>query len=141
MEEPVDLNMSFEKQLLFIKATQREFYKKFGHHLVIDFARTKGIINPDLPIRQRDQISFQEMVMKFDECLLKYGADKERILNRRRIQGPEYRREELALADFCQKAVTSGWSTLSAGKIINRHHAVVYHYARKAQRLADVLLD
>jgi len=134
--------MKFEKQLNFIKAVQKEYFSRFGMPLVVDFEATKGASTELLNVRPRTQISYHDMVLAFEDCVSKYGANRQRILDRsHRLQGPEYEREVLALVDFCAKVINSGWCVTSAGKIIGQNHSMVYYHAKKLRQLSHYIKD
>lgn len=120
------------KKLMKVKQFQREYEKLYNERLEIDFIAMKGIEvtevdKIDVSLIDREKVDLGKLL---NECLTKYGADLEKIKERRkRLQVGAYTKERAAVREYCKIVVHLKGNINEAARLINRDRSVIYHYA------------
>ena len=121
------------RELMTIKAYQRNFEETFNKRLEIDFIAMKGIDVTEIEEIDLENLPSRETVNLnnlLSECVKKHGADMEKIKERRkRLQVGAYTKERLAVREFCKIVVHLKGNINEAARLINRDRSVIYHYA------------
>lgn len=111
-------------EILAIKNYQRDFEKRFGKKLEVDWYAMKNIkrlsFNEDIPTAQQ----------LLDEALEKFGASLDVIKNGRRLFMSSDANERKALEYYCKKVAYYQLDYKSSAKLINRDRSIIYYYEK-----------
>ena len=116
-------------QLLTIKEYQRDFEEKHGMKLHIDWVAMKGM--PSSYNRSYNNYYLDPKTI-LDECVKEFGADLEKIKNRKtRLHNNGNIKERMAVEAYSRRVIDGNVNLKSAAELINRDRTMLYHYAMK----------
>ena len=118
------------EQVSKIKEYQRDFEERFGKRLEIDWDSMKGVRVRSITYRYAKEDDFIDPEQVLMECIKKYGANLDKIRDRKtRIHAAGSRRERKAVEEFSKAVIESRINIKEAATLINRDRTMIYHFA------------
>lgn len=119
------------KELMFIKAAQKEFFNKFGSELIVDFRAMKKL-PAEYTLIKYSNIPFDTVraVAFLEKCCKKNDTSIENI-KKRLNNSSKYLKERKVLKEYAEFIYKNGWSPREAAEFIDKERTTIIHHNSK----------